>query len=929
MNILDIATVTSPMRDGNHNDNPLSNFNSMGSLLYPDNKNFEGGFNDNTSTNMSNLINSSGIINENPSSLPFMQALEQTRVNRAINKRKGTVKETYNSPFGKMSDDFYATFKDELDEMSRKIKYNYAPTNKRSINPNGVNSGMNIKDITTTTRSEKSMSGNSSIVDIMSPNQRELTNDIADGSYLDNIRSDYAFNTKKVYYQRNTKNKSFIKTAQQLELLGIKNNDFCLTLFDPLLMDVDPCDPNLSLEMQARVTLECTINFWYFIREVVKINEAGSEIGPGKGIPYALHRGNLALNYCLINNYNTYLVLPRQNYKTMSACVFYLWVYNLATTNSEILLFNKDMSASKDNLRRIYDLRECLPEYLQFINVIGDDGKIKRGNNNATFASNPRTNNNLTTKPSATSVDKANNLGRGCTAPMQWTDEFEWQTHNECIYKAASPAFSQAKLSAKSHNKPYHKLVTTTPGNLKSDCGIYGRKFNLKCARFLDRMYDWDSETQQKYLKTFSKNDFFFIYYSYKELGRDEAWFDEQCRGLDDDPIAIRREILCEWIDVAENPLFDEETMVTIRRYGMDPIKKIRVTEFCELDLYDVIDLTKIYLIGVDVAAGVSRDASTTVIIDPSTCKVVASFNSNVIDPTTLSEFLEVLCVKYFKKSVLCIENNYAGCAVISNLKRTGARKNLYFQKLNDQTRMVGDAQGFFQDKSGNTFQYGITTKGQSRADMMEILLMTAKKFPDRFVSNTIIGELAGLRFDLKKDRIDHSHNSHDDTIMAYLISMYVYMHGANLIKFGLLNYHLRFDDNGRDMEDDVKEKSYMDLLFEVYGLTPEDTIVYDGDMDLDSREFLTIEEFNSINRIKHDQARNSLDATNTLSRTMKGLTIKPIIMEDDPFNEDPDVEIIQKHGLIETDQEHALNAFLETMHSVYDAEDDDGVFHI
>lgn len=892
VNIFDIATDSNPNNMTELVKNPLSSVSmdsSSGLNIWMDNIS--------NGSDLYDSIHSDKVNNKSSVSSSYK------------NKDKNKLKNNY---FGKISDELYAEFKDELDEMNEKIKYDYAPRHKRNIMSKGTNVSINIKDIAT---SEKIIDEDTSLV-----------NSVALSENPDDMRRKFSFNKSNIYYQRNTNNISFLKTAHQLELLGIKNNDFCLTLYDPMLMNVDPSDPNLSLEMQARVVMECTLNFWYFIREVVKIPESGSTIGAGKGVPYALHRGNLALNYCLLNNYNTYLVLPRQNFKTMSACIFYLWVYNLASTNSEILLFNKDMSSSKDNLRRIQELRECLPTYLQFTRVIGADGKIKKGRNSTTFMLNPKTHNKLSTKPSATSIDSANNLGRGSTAPMLWLDEFEWQAFNEYKYKAMAPAFSQAKLSASKHNKPYHKLITTTPGNLKTDRGKYSRAFNMKCAKFLDKMYDWDYETQKQYLKTFSKNDFFFIYYNYKELGRDEEWFDEQCRGLDGDPIAIRREILCEWLDIAENPLFDEDIMARIREGEQDPIRKLWINEFCELELYDIIDPTKIYIIGVDVAAGVSRDSSTTVIIDPDTCKVVGVFNSNIIDPTTLSDFLETLCSKYFRRSILAIENNHAGCAVISNLKRTSVRNNLYAEKIKDDTK-DSNAQGFFQDNKGNTYQYGIVTNKARRIAMMDILNNTGKEFPHRFVSKIIINEIAGLKFDAVRDRVDHASNSHDDTVMAYLIGMNVYQNGTNIMRYGLMNYYNRFDSEGNDLALKEETKTYAQLVYEMYGITSDMADEY-NEYNLDDTQYMSIEEYNKINRIKMDSELIKANTENNqLRNALKGIKVSSIEMMD--VDEDPDMALIEKHSLTdEGDTSRSISDFLDSINDTY-SYDSDGVLKI
>jgi hypothetical protein len=212
---------------------------------------------------------------------------------------------------------------------------------------------------------------------------------------------------RKVYYQTTTDNVSFLKLYRILKDLGIQQNKFHLKLYDAGLATIDPHDPDLSREWKARVLKEVKQNFWYFIREIVRIPVAG-------GIKsYELHRGNLALSWCLMNNINTIIELPRQNYKSISAVVVYLWLYNFATINSEMMLMNKRYEDSKLNLRRIKEIREELPEYLRLIDE-------RKDQNNLTYLESSLNKNKLVAKPTATDESSADGLGRGCTQPCQW-----------------------------------------------------------------------------------------------------------------------------------------------------------------------------------------------------------------------------------------------------------------------------------------------------------------------------------------------------------------------------------------------------------------------------------------------------------------------------------------------------------------------------
>lgn len=147
--------------------------------------------------------------------------------------------------------------------------------------------------------------------------------------------------------------------AKEMKDRGIKNYKFILKLYDEKLQGVDPHDKNLSLEMQARIQREVTINYWYYIRECILIPSTGGNVR------YEVHRGNIAATFLQLMNLNTILLLPRQHYKTWSNVAFYSWVYLFAAKNFNIVFSNKQFEDSKLNIKRLKDVINELPEYLR------------------------------------------------------------------------------------------------------------------------------------------------------------------------------------------------------------------------------------------------------------------------------------------------------------------------------------------------------------------------------------------------------------------------------------------------------------------------------------------------------------------------------------------------------------------------------------
>jgi hypothetical protein len=150
-----------------------------------------------------------------------------------------------------------------------------------------------------------------------------------------------------------TRNKSFLMTYLELESLGIQNCKFFLKLYDRDLVGVNPRDPNLDRRTMAKILLEIESNPWYYYREVVRIPVPGKK----SGVPFRLHRGNLAILWCLHNSISATVVLPRQNFKSISSCCYYQYQFDFGTESSTFLFMNKQLADSVLNLKRVRDIR--------------------------------------------------------------------------------------------------------------------------------------------------------------------------------------------------------------------------------------------------------------------------------------------------------------------------------------------------------------------------------------------------------------------------------------------------------------------------------------------------------------------------------------------------------------------------------------------
>lgn len=272
------------------------------------------------------------------------------------------------------------------------------------------------------------------------------------------------FNGK--YYDAGTSNKSFLQVARDLQKVGVKNWYFMLEIKDPTLVGLDPyqCDEHgnctLTKDQISRIMIEISRNMWYYLREVCRIPEAGSS---GGGVPYKANRGNIAQAWCLLHGIDSWLCLPRQQGKTISALAAQVWVYSFGTANTSFIFVNKDGENAKENLRRMIQQIEILPVYLRFESAMDDDGKIVKAVQNATRIQHPVTNNKVLIKSKATSYDSALSLARGLSASIIHFDEPEFTNHIKTIVENSVSTYNTSAEKSKANGSVYGRIFTCTP----------------------------------------------------------------------------------------------------------------------------------------------------------------------------------------------------------------------------------------------------------------------------------------------------------------------------------------------------------------------------------------------------------------------------------------------------------------------------------
>lgn len=660
-----------------------------------------------------------------------------------------------------------------------------------------------------------------------------------------------------ITYQMSTTNQSFLDMHYYLKERGIKNNAFFLAIFDTDLIGVNPRDPRLPFEMKKKILAECFRNFWYFIREVVRIPVQGGTVGDG--IPYKLSRGNLALNWACVNNINFFLELPRQHGKTISVCVWYLWLFNFGTTNSEIAFFNKKHEDSKLNLRRIKDIREALPDYLRMDSNIGFNGQKLKAKNNAESLEHISNGNKIVTKAGARNKAGADGLGRGCTLPNLWFDEYAFILYNSIIFAAATPAFVTASQNAAKNHAPYGILITTTPGDMTTEEGQSAFRTKELATKFEEEFYDFSYQEIMEIQNLNDSSTFMYGKFTYQQLGSGIDYFKRMVKELEKNWAKIQREVLLVWSVSSDNSPFTKRDLDIIKTKIRQPIYSIMLNRLYKMNIYKRVDLRRHPpIIGVDVSGGFNKDSSTITIIDSETTDVIGTLNCNYISIPELAKCIYELVIKYMPNAIVNIERNGGyGSSVIAILKKSKIKRNLYYEIKERVTEER--AEGFTVNRRKQHVKvYGFDETKNSRNLLMEILRDRVDNHKNRFIAKILYEELCTLEVK-KNGRIEHADNAHDDQIFSYLMALYVWYYGKNLMETYGLDKRMIHTDAEEDVEVDPlgEETGYENI---VHGIETEAGGEIEAQLNyLNSNKVILYDDFWAQEKAKDEQAMKAI----------------------------------------------------------------------
>ena len=605
-----------------------------------------------------------------------------------------------------------------------------------------------------------------------------------------------------IHYE--TKNTSFLHLAEIYHAMGVKNCAFHLCLLQPELKDVDPFDESLGIDIKAKIIYECKHNFWYYLREVMRVPVPGSLV-PTR---FQANRANIALYWFFFNHVMVLIVILRQTGKTTMLMALVTYLLNFGTTNVFINLLTKSEGLKAETLKKVKDLFDELPEYLNFSTKkdIFNSDEIKLSAFNNKFKGNL----------SSSSPKQAEKVGRGFTSPINLIDEAAFIENIATAMGAMLMSGNAARTAAEALGNPYGTVLATTAGDTDDRDGGYVYKIAMAATWLDEHFFDARDVTELLDLvyknsnasKNEAKRPIINIALSYRQLGYDEEWLQKKLSENISTPENIKRDIFNQWLSGSSASPIPKQYIETMRKHIMELMRSEFYAPYNYLLRWSISEDEITYrtnkghsfIVGLDTSDGVGRDDIAFTVRDHTNGELICVATFNDINLITLADFFVSFLMKY-PNSVMVIERRSSAATIIDYIIQ-----KLLAQNVNPFTRLYNT---IFQNKEVYEREFeeimraryynedvfikykkhiGFVTSGTgvtSRSELYSTTLMSMLKYTAHCLYDSkLITQISSLI--VKNNRIDHPEGGNDDMVVSSLLSHWFLTMGKNLSLYNI-----------------------------------------------------------------------------------------------------------------------------------------------
>lgn len=690
-----------------------------------------------------------------------------------------------------------------------------------------------------------------------------------------------------------TKNESFLRLAALYKKMGIKNHSFILSLLNPKLEFVDPHSDNLSVEEMTMIGVECRLNPWYYLREVVR----AAPIAGSVKVSVRATRGLISVYWLYFNHIQNILIQPRQTGKTFVMTSLIILILNITGQNTNTIFFTKDSGLRSDMLDKIRDMEEALPQFLV--------RRLKTDISNTEEIKISVLNNKLTAVISNASEKIALKSARGFTAPTFIIDEAAYIPNIKIALPAALAAGIAATDAAAANNSPYGTLLGTTAGKLDDKDGAYVYSLLQKSLVWSEKLLDCIDNNNLRYIiEKNNENGICRINstFSHRQLGYTDEWLRSKIKESMSEGMDAERDLLNKWTNGSVSSPLSQELLNIIKDSVIEPLY-IEITEknymmhwFIPEENIEYELNNNPHVLGIDTSEASGSDNIALVLRSITNGKVVLTAT---INETYILDFCVWLCnfiVKY-KMVTTIVERKSTGGTVLEYLLKMlpSFNEDPYVRLFNrvvndrdeDQERFREAVQPLYRKDISLLLNhkkyFGFSTSGTgitNRADLYGTTLKDAAIKTGQYTySSKLINEISGLV--IRSGRVDHPIGGHDDLVVAWLLTHWLMTSAQNLNVYNidpskvLIETRFNFKNenmNAYDMESDLRIKNNIEELLEkIKNLDDENlSYIYEKQIkflsnQIKSKEFLStlsIDDF--LNKIREQKAMRNNTIKNT-----------------------------------------------------------------
>lgn len=637
-----------------------------------------------------------------------------------------------------------------------------------------------------------------------------------------------------------TKNESFIRLSLIYKKMGIKNHAFPLALVNQNLRGLDPFAPDLTQQEVLMITMECFQNPWYYFREVAR-----APAGSGQdAVPVLANRANIALWWSFFNHILFLLIQPRQTGKSFSTDTLMIYLMLIKCRDTGINLLTANEKLRRENVDRIKKIMAALPNFLQ---LRGKDD----ANNGEEITINALGNRYATHVP-APSEKLAHNKGRGFTTPVVHIDEPPFQRYIEFAVKAMLAAMGAARERAAEAGAPYGVIMTTTAGMKDDPDGkwVY-QTFVQDSAPWSERFLDCkDAEELEWMVRKSSPGDKFQINgtFDHRMLGKDDAWLARKIEEAVQEGEAAERDYLNIWTSGNERSPFTPEITERISSNKFEPkFQQIFPEGYIfrwQLEEAEIEEYMKWHptVLGVDASDAMGRDEICLVLTDVVTGEVIGTGSYNETNLYTFSIWLAHFLIKY-KRITMIPERHSSAISMIDHLcvllPQYGEDpfKRIFNWITQDSQESANNLEKYRKIKqplgrrdtqfhAERKAEFGWRTSGGSgrtaRRNLYgQVLQISARRAGHKIKDPQLIGQLLGLVN--KNGRIDHEDGSHDDMVVAWLLTHWFLTQGKHLQHYGiepgtvLAGLNIKKEETPQEMRMRFEQQDIRDRISELY----------------------------------------------------------------------------------------------------------------